>query len=547
MKKLTLIIALFAALTSVGCYEDKSTLATDPIDGVEFNVTDEEKVIRIGYKDQLDIVPNITKGGKSDLSGLEYEWAINLIAGWTSSDFVVVGDEKELHTVLDNPVNSEYYNLRLLVTDTMHDNLQYSFLYRIYVEPSIKDGLLVCDTKDGATSDFHIVMNDKLTGFYSGAEKIYRNLLSDNAIAYNGLIKSLMPIGSGYHPGNNYVYAIDQNNKLVGYNSSTFDAAITMEKAFIYAPQEVSTIVRIGQEVCAFTDLGVFLSNYVNFDSSYYGWFSSTMSGYNIDNGVYAATSLHGIGADNSINSLGAWFCNEQDAFISADMAFYPAPGLSMFENGDHNLANKSAVAGGMSVDEVTPSFLLKDDITGEYTIYVLARKVEEQGDYDDDWNWIVSAPAVPAHIKAAYTVPAEGKALLDKAVAIDFASLESIIYVATAEGVYTINFAGTTPTVNTVSQFSAQGETITGVQLYQQGSYVAYQENAYNPDNAEIGGWEKLAWNNRAVIVTTQKGDEGVVYVVPMVQFGTGNLDAANALRYDGFGRILAVTTTCY
>ena len=65
-----------------------------------------------------------------------------------------------------------------------------------------------------------------------------------------------------------------------------------------------------------------------------------------------------------------------------------------------------------------------------------------------------------------------------------------------------------------------------------------------YYPEN---GGWEKLAWNNRAVIVTAQKGEEGVVYVVPMIQLGTGNLDASAALRYDGFGRILAVSATCY
>jgi hypothetical protein len=31
------------------------------------------------------------------------------------------------------------------------------------------------------------------------------------------------------------------------------------------------------------------------------------------------------------------------------------------------------------------------------------------------------------------------------------------------------------------------------------------------------------------------------------MKNLGTGNLDASAALRYDGFGRILAVSATCY
>ena len=49
-------------------------------------------------------------------------------------------------------------------------------------------------------------------------------------------------------------------------------------------------------------------------------------------------------------------------------------------------------------------------------------------------------------------------------------------------------------------------------------------------------------------MIVTTQKSDtEGCVYVVPMTQIGTGNLDKAQALKYDGFGKILDVTTTGY
>ena len=51
MKKNTLIIGLFTAFALSSCYEDKSTLPENPIDGVELNVTEEEKVIRIGYKE----------------------------------------------------------------------------------------------------------------------------------------------------------------------------------------------------------------------------------------------------------------------------------------------------------------------------------------------------------------------------------------------------------------------------------------------------------------------------------------------------------------
>ena len=91
MKKNTLIIGLFTAFALSSCYEDKSTLPENPIDGVELNVTEEEKVIRIGYKEQLDIVPNITKNGKVDDSGLTYEWAVNIYPGWSKYEYEVIG------------------------------------------------------------------------------------------------------------------------------------------------------------------------------------------------------------------------------------------------------------------------------------------------------------------------------------------------------------------------------------------------------------------------------------------------------------------------
>ena len=46
---------------------------------------------------------------------------------------------------------------------------------------------------------------------------------------------------------------------------------------------------------------------------------------------------------------------------------------------------NKSAIAGGMSTDRKTPTFLLKDDTSGEYAIYTVSRYVAAEGYYDDE------------------------------------------------------------------------------------------------------------------------------------------------------------------
>ena len=545
MKKNTLIIGLFTAFALSSCYEDKSTLPENPIDGVELNITEEEKVIRIGYKEPLDIVPNITKNGKADDSGLTYEWAINIYPGWSKCEYEILETTKELHTVLNNEISNDSYYLRLLVTDTKHDNLQYSFLYQVFVQPSMLDGLLIADTKDGQTTDLNLVMNNKLTASYDKEEKIFRNILAGKE--YPGLIKTMSPITSGYYPGVNMMSVIDVEGKAGIYNTETFDLS-DMNGIFpAYQPARVDGIVRMGQFNCALTDMGFYAVQYVNFSTSYFGWVNATMSQYPIDNAVYAHTSLTGVG-NNDVFALGAWFCNEEDAFISADMMSYPAPATTVFNNPNkYDLSNKRAVCGGMSVDEVTPVFLLKDEATGEYTIYVLERAKSATGYYDENWNFIETVPAQDSYIKAAHVIPAAGKTLLDKAVATSFASMEAILYVATEDGVYTINFAGATPTVNSTSQFTAGGEKITGMHLYQQGAEITEYSSMGYPGYPEYGGWMPVELTDRAVVVTTQKGDEGVVYVVPMIRFGTGDLDPSNALRYDGFGRILAVSATCY
>lgn len=537
MKKNTLMIALFTTLALSSCYEDKSTLPENSFDGVELNITEEEKIIRVGYKEQLDIVPNITKNGKADDAGLTYEWAINLFPGWSKMEYEVVGTEKELHTVLNNGVDSDCYYLRLLVTDTQNGNLQYSFLYQVYVQPSILDGLLIADTKDGQTSDLNLVMNDKLTIWYDKDEKVLRNILKDRE--YQGLIKFMNPVQVGIYPGDKMIWVIDEEGQTCAYETENFSVFLDMDEVFVGQSCMVGAVMRAGQYVCAYTDLGFYALNHTYFQMAPgLAVPNSSLSAYSVDNNIYASISaLNGV--NNSTYAMLAWYCDEADAFISGDFSFMGASAVEFNNPEKFDLSNKRAVCGGMSVDEVTPTFLLKDQVTGEYIIYTLSR----QEDYDADWNPIDK----PSSIKAAYTVPAEGKALLDKAVATDFACLESILYVATEDGVYTINFAGATPTVNTVAQFTANGEKITGMQLYQQGQYVTAYDNVANPEYPENGGWEKKEWNNRAVVVTAQKGEEGVVYVVPMKNLGTGNLDASAALRYDGFGRILAVSATCY
>ncbi|WP_418992499.1 PKD-like family lipoprotein [Alistipes sp.] len=538
MKKIRIPILLCFALAALaGCYEDKTTYAANPIDPVELHSDEEQQTLRVGYLEPFDMAPRITKGGREDDPDLSYEWAINTIPGKT--EFEVIGQEKELHTVLTNPIASSYYTLKLTVSDKAHDDLQYIFTWKVYVQSAFLDGLLVCDTQDGKTSDFSLIMNRRLTTNYDKEEKIMRHFLSQAGHPYPGLVESLAVSTYGNYGSTNIInqlWAIDRDGRAVYYDCKDY-SMVSMEEIFTYIPagMKVYQVFKTNQNFMASCSNGIYVITPGS--TKELGWPNSVASSYPINNRAVASYSR-----EDLVSGCASWFCKEKAELVSFNGQFSSQQYTTY--HSDEPLEGKSAVAAGMTTDHETPAILMKDDASGEYAIYILQRYVAEQGYWDATYeNWTQTAPEIPAAVRTIHPIPATGKALLDRAVGIAFCCTENILYVATTEGVHVINFAGAQVTVSD-SKFSPDAETVTGIKLYQQGQYVYNLRLVYNP-----GGTTKcplLDLTNRALIVTTQKSDaEGFVYVLPMTQIGTGNLDVASAMRYDGFGKILAVSTT--
>ena len=97
IKNISTIIMGIIWFTS--CYDDKSEYATNPIDEVKIEVSD-EKTIYIGYLEELNIVPTITQGGKTDVKGLKYEWELSIIADMNEAEYQSIGTEPELHEIV---------------------------------------------------------------------------------------------------------------------------------------------------------------------------------------------------------------------------------------------------------------------------------------------------------------------------------------------------------------------------------------------------------------------------------------------------------------
>jgi hypothetical protein len=533
---LYIAVVAFSTIGIHSCYDDKSTLATLFIDEVVIDTTGIKAEQYIGYQERLTIAPNITIGKGNSESALLYEWSLALFSK-NNSEFEVISTDKVFDEVISRPISGAPYTLKLTVIDTKNDNLQYQCLWEVFVQSSFLDGLLISDTRDGNSSDLTLIMNNKITVNYDKEEKIYQRIL-ENAYGapYNKLMNSLTYELFGnaviQNSGTGQVWAITDDGECVRFHTEDFSINGTFddESIMTYKPDGLKfiSLFRGYQMFFAYTTSGFY--SFMNVSTNSFGWYDTTMKGYSPNNGIIASTSSSSTNSNHTV-----WLDNNKNQFASYSGSSSLFGAISTYEANtifDPNaMAGHKAMAAGIHEDGNIATFLLKDNASGEYAIYTL-------GQYKDADNL--------ATARNKYDIPNEGKGLIDNAVSIFFAQKENVLYVATEGAIYAILYgSGDDAVVSTIPKYSASsGETITKAKLYQQGhhmndSYVTTSTPPYVTP---------LEWNNKAIILTTQKGDfEGKVHLLPISQPGIGTLDPSKGLTYDGFGKILDVITVGY
>ncbi len=325
------------------------------------------------------------------------------------------------------------------------------------------------------------------------------------------------------------VWAITDDGECVRFHTEDFSINGTTddESIITYKPDglQFKSLFRAYQMLIANTTQGFY--SLMNVAANSFGWYDAPTAGYFPNNDVIAATSSSSVNNNHMV-----WLDKDRNQFVSYSGSPSLFGAVSTYERNavfDPNaMAGQTAIAAGMLEDGNIVTFLLKDNASGEYAIYTL-------GQYRDAEN--------PASARNRYFIPSAGKDLLDDAVSVFFAQRENVLYVATENAIYTILYgSGDNAVVSTMPKYTTSaGETITIAKLYQQGHHTN--------DNSTTTGTPPevtpLAWNNRAIILATQKGGfDGKVYVMPISQPGIGTLDPANGLAYDGFGKILDVIT---
>jgi hypothetical protein len=116
----------------------------------------------------------------------------------------------------------------------------------------------------------------------------------------------------------------------------------------------------------------------------------------------------------------------------------------------------------------------------------------------------------------------------------------DPVMFVATANKVYAVNFGGGVVSYQEV--YNSSTGTIAKAKLYVQGRFGLNQDD-FNMEKGPIFE-APLALNAKAIVLAINQGTtQGTIEVIPQSNTATGVLNAAQTLKYTGFGRILDFT----
>lgn len=528
MKKIIsfLLLMMAVCLGSFSCYEDKSTLDESPITLMTIDTTGMGGAIRIGYQEQLVITPNYS--GR-DVSDYEFEWTLT---DTYMTSTAVLSTEQNLETTISAAISTSSYYLCLTLTDKTNSDLEQFITWDLYVESSFGEGLLVCDSKDGITSDITLIMDYDLTAdLTSSPSRTEDILMTGYGQAINGKVRQIQYAYDGSYYGTRYnrVFVTTEDGGLYKYDTEDYSLLSSTESDLIlYKPIgfEAYGMAASSTKSVLMTSVGLYFLSYTLSTNS---TFSSTDTSSVPSNNLISNDSYSS--ADTPVL---IWYSEDEGLFYAYRSAWttptigtYSSDETTPFNPGDY--PDSETIAAGLSVDDETHTFIMRDKTSGDYSLLTFARDY-----YDDDWNYYYSAAS------SYKAIPDNVAAILDKAVSVFFCRTNAIAYIVTETEIYAMLFSGSDITFDSTPKYTvASGETITSAELYMQGVYR--MNKASMPDY-----YTELPLNNKAVVITTQKSEyDGTVYIIPQKDAGTGNLDADSELVYSGFGAIQGVTFT--
>lgn len=502
---LTILVVTVSNLLLVGCRDDFSSLDLDKIAGVSIDTTGHAS-LNVFQFEHLVIKPKVNTNGVSDLS---YEWKINLQPN--KLDYIVIGNERDLdyEVSLTPTIGDNRHQIVLTVTDNSND-LQYLMAWPLVIRNSIGEGLVIAETADGINSDISHIMSSLVTPLYDKESVKHHIYSSINGDLIPGVIKQLRHTtirGTG-----NVMMGITDESlvtvKTIDYTPGPSNQGMFYSSFEGIRPQAIGELVQGDVFVGNNKLYGTWLATGTKFGSPY-------DFAYSVPSKIALNRNDDYVVAINFYDELNGHFVYQQSIQAFGDRTMRKATTGGPFDA--RNLPGKINLAAGVSNSN---DFLhiLKDKTSNNIGLYILSG-----GEWDDNFD------LVPPVAKSFFDL--SNAPDINNAIHFVILDNQNVLYYATKTKIYAVLFGTSTPTF--AERYTAPaGEEITTLQIYQQWDYPVRWEDDF------------IATNNKQLIMSTYKGTEGKVYILPMINAGIGNIDIANIKSYGGFDRITAIAT---
>lgn len=519
----TSLILLFALFVTSSCFQDKSSLDTNSIDDIVIEATDMPDILRVDYLGEVTFAPTVKMGGVTNPENLSYRWEINQTPGQT--EMVEIGTERVLNTTITNQILPAAYTLVFTVRDEQY-GLEYQRSWPLYVSSAFREGIVVAHTRDGQSSDISLIMDNPVTTAYDKGEKIVMDIWESSiGETRPALIESIEYTLHKPSPilTKNIVTVIYEDNNIEMIDCEDYSLYKDADKIFPgrtseFDPQSFHTINNGYWLLVANNTPYVYANNQI------ITAFMLPVSGVQkADNAVVVVDNSEGVGP------YAIWYDKETGGLYSVNMTVTtPAMGGAYTSQGvfdPQNISNRTVIAGDISMDGVTATMLMKDNNTGVYELY----GISFPSSYQD--------PSVP-QIKVVF--PEELTAVIEDAVSVFFNMFDPVMFVATTDKVYAVNFGGGVVSYKEV--YSVGSGEIAQAKLFVQGRFRLNQDD-FDSENGPIYEAPLDLNTNAIVLAVNESGGNGRIEVIPQSSTSTGTLNTAEKLNYTGFGEILDFT----
>lgn len=494
---------------------------------------------------QTHLIINPKPDPKFQGSDVSYKWQITAKTDLYSTDLETIGTELKLDYLATKPISSKPYYLFLTVTDNKNGGIEYIYSWPLTIRGSFISGLVVADTRDnGAHTDLTYIKDQSVSIKYKGDQVFFRNILGGTPNgAIPGKVDKITYAYWGYAAyfgRDSYVWASTDEGKLYKYNIKDFSLAgdLSDDRIVIYKSDniKVNNHFSAGEYYFLDTTEGIYKISHTS---------RTAETVFSVPEAILADTKI-----SNKVVGVSGNRLNRDGFAVYYDDVAGAIRGFAKYQNYSFNketfapndqfdpekLPNRTAIAADITDDGKYGRILLKNKGTNDYELYTVKMHVTEKKE-----GGKVVQPQEVATAQSKYTISSEGKAILDDARTVFFSKKYNLLYAVTTNKIFAFTFVGTDSEIKPSKPlYEVKGdEVISSGKLFIQGEY--------NFEPATVGGsvLPELKYNCMALILSIQKGAEGIVRILPIdPNFATsGLLLPDKAYDYTGFGTILDVT----